>query len=120
MIAEMENKFASMSEVLVCDLIDRDKFIFGLNIKNKFISALLQVQVLRHSNSQSGGSRLESVSRAWAVKSRQSEERMNIRVRAVSYLSLMLNYNPIVPLLSDSLPHSKGLHLEYEQLAESN
>lgn len=84
MIAEMEGKFVSMSDTLVCDLTCRDKFVFGLDVKNKFISALLQVQSLRHSNSQSSGSRFEIMGRPWAAKAKQSDEKSNVTVRNVN------------------------------------
>lgn len=91
MIREMENKFSRMSEVLVCDLTCRDKLVIELGIKNKFISALLQVQSLRHSSSQSSGSRFESMGRALAAKSKQSEDKTNIHVRAI-VSCLFLNF----------------------------
>ena len=83
MIAEMEMKFACMSEVLVAELTLRDRAVIGLHVKNKFISALLQVQTLRHSTSVSSGSRLESIGRAWAAKTKSSDEKSRGQVSSL-------------------------------------
>ena len=84
MILEMESKFTHMSEVLISDLTHRDKLIFELSVKNKLISALLQVQELRHSNLlPNRTSKLESVGRVLHVapKSKVNEEKTNSHVR---------------------------------------
>jgi len=89
MILEMENKFMHMSEVLISDLTHRDKLIYELSVKNKLISALLQVQGLRHSNLLPNRiSKLESVGMALASKSKANEEKTNSHVRVcfIKYL----------------------------------
>ena len=86
MITEMESKFALTSELLINDLTLRDKLVFGLSVKNKFISALLQVQALRHSNTLSTPSKLESVGRALTSR-KSAEDKANFRVRFLLTLS---------------------------------
>lgn len=82
MIREMESKFAHRSEVLINDLTLRDKLVYELSVKNKFISALLQVQALRHSNSlPNSAGRLESVGRVLASKNKSVDDKSNTHVR---------------------------------------
>jgi hypothetical protein len=55
MCEEMERKFSGLSELLVADLQLRDKLVIELNVKNKFISAMLRVQSLKQTYSVGSG-----------------------------------------------------------------
>ena len=91
MIREMESKFAHKSEMLINDLTLRDKLVYELSVKNKFISALLQVQALRHSNSlPNNTSRLESVGRVLSSKTKFIEDKSSTQVR----MHVVINQRP--------------------------
>ena len=55
MCQEMERKFSRLSESLVVDLQLRDRLVTELTVKNKFVSAMLRVQSLKQSSSNSAG-----------------------------------------------------------------
>ena len=76
MSQEMERKFTRMSELLVVDLQLRDTLVTELDIKNKFISAMLRVQSLKHSSSNAVGSVMDGIVRPKrSLRNKQCEEK---------------------------------------------
>ena len=51
---EMASKFTRLSDTLITELQERDILIQQMAAKNRFVSALLKVQGLRHSMDVSG------------------------------------------------------------------
>ena len=78
MSQEMEKKFNHLSELLVLDLQVRDKLVTELNVKNKFISAILKVESLKHST---GGLDGTGRARSKSMRSKASDEKVNGKVR---------------------------------------
>ena len=69
---EMSSKFTRLSDTLITDLQQRDVLIQQLDTKNRFVSALLKVQGLRHTMDVSGsidGTR----GRAWTQLTRTTK-----------------------------------------------
>lgn len=77
MCQEMERKFARLSESLVIDLQSRDKIVTELTVKNKFISAILKVESLKHS---CVGYENTARARSRSLRSKPVEDRVNRRV----------------------------------------
>ena len=66
---EMRSKFNRLSRVLVEGLEERDALVGELDVKNRFVAAILRVQSLRVSNGDDSRGR----KRAWSLK--QADER---------------------------------------------
>lgn len=82
MTQEMETKFTHLSELLVVILQLRDKLVTELRIKNKFISAMLRVQSLRHSTAIASGSGIEFTGRlrSRSLRNKSSDEKEHGKV----------------------------------------
>lgn len=90
MCQEMERKFSRLSESLVVDLQLRDRLVTELTVKNKFVSAMLRVQSLKQSSSNSaGGGDFGGRMRSRSLRSKVPDERANGK-----YLSSIIPYCP--------------------------
>ncbi len=100
MVQEMDEKFTHLSDLLVSDLEKRDRLITEINIKNKFISAMLRVQSLRHSNSLASGYVLDTIARH-KLRTKTSEDKVNGKVSFFSLkhpTSMLINFSFCHPL----------------------
>lgn len=79
MSQEMGEKFNHLSELLVLDLEVRDKLVTQLTVKNKFISAILRVESLKHSST---ATRLDGIARprSKSMRLKATDERLNGKV----------------------------------------
>lgn len=79
MSQEMERKFTHLSESLVIHLQLRDRLVTELTVKNKFISAMLRVTSLQHSNigTSTGGINGTGRPRSMSMKNKSAVERLN-------------------------------------------
>ena len=81
---EMRTKFNRLSRVLVEGLEERDALVGELDVKNRFVAAILRVQSLRVSNGDDGRGR----KRAWSLK--QADERGSKKVGCSSCVCVCL------------------------------
>lgn len=84
MCVEMRTKFQRLSELLISELQQRDQLVHEMDVRNRFISAMLRVQNRRHGLGVNGSTDglLRGRARTWTTKSR--EERYSGKVECVT------------------------------------
>ena len=83
MCVEMRTKFQRLSELLISELQQRDQLVHEMDVRNRFISAMLRVQNRRHGLGVNGtDGLLRGRARTWTTKSR--EERYSGKVGCVA------------------------------------
>lgn len=92
---EMASKFTRLSDTLIIELQQRDVFIQQMAAKNRFVSALLKVQGMKHSMGVSGSVDGARGSRPWtqlAWAGKGKEEKNSGKVCYMEFCSLILNW----------------------------
>jgi len=89
MCVEMRTKFQRLSELLISELQQRDQLVHEMDVRNRFISAMLRVQNRRHGLGVNGSTDglLRGRARTWTTKSR--EERYSGK-----FLQSIIPYRP--------------------------
>ena len=84
MCVEMRTKFQRLSELLISELQQRDQQVHEMDVRNRFISAMLRVQNRRHGFGVNGSmdGLLRGRSRTRTIKSK--EERYSGKVGSVT------------------------------------
>lgn len=84
MCVEMRTKFQRLSELLISELQQRDQLVHEMDVRNRFISAMLRVQNRRHGLGVNGSTDglLRGRARTWTTKNR--EERYSGKVEYVT------------------------------------
>lgn len=101
MCEEMTSKCTRLSDILVSELQERDVIVHKMEAKNRFISALLKVQNLRHNLGQNGSVNGTARSRARTWTSKGREERNSGKVMSLCSLNVTRCTKRMIPNFSE-------------------